>query len=81
MPGHELRCQNRMHGIWIPPHTVEFKCNDRFCGAVAGEVVVLHRFNVKTQEMTTRKFKPVDARKEVKEAHATDDHSAALRLA
>jgi len=75
--GHELRCGHKLHGIFIPPSMVEFKCDSRFCGAVPGEVVVLHRFNFATQEMTTRLFKPVDHRRDVK--RATDNRPTAVR--
>ena len=75
--GHELRCEHKLHGIFIPPSTLEFKCDSRFCGAVPGEVVVLHRFNFATQEMTTRQFMPVDRRRKVK--NATHNGPTAVR--
>ena len=75
--GHELRCEHKLHGIFILPSTVEFKCDSKFCGAVPGEVVVLHKFNFATQEMITRQFKPVDARKKVK--RATHNRPTAVR--
>jgi hypothetical protein len=78
VPGHELRDEaGRLHAIWIPPATVEVKCDSRFCGAVPGEVVVLHRFNVATQETTTLRFKAIDSRREVK--RATHNRPAAVR--
>ena len=80
MPGHELRDEaGRLHAIWIPPSTVEVKCDSRFCGAVPGEVVVLHRFDVVAQTTTTLRFKPIDARRKVNEQHASDHRATALR--
>jgi hypothetical protein len=76
--GHELRCDHKLHGIFIPPSTVEFKCDSKFCGAVPGEVVVLHRFNIETQETITRRFQPVDRRRKVK-ARATRNGPTAVR--
>jgi hypothetical protein len=76
MTGHELRCDNRMHARFLPPETVEVKCDSRWCGAIPGHVVVLHRFNVRTQETTTIRFQPVDGKK-VK--NATHRRPAAVR--
>ena len=43
----DLRCEHKLHGRIIDPGAdgvVEIKCNSRFCGSVAG-TVVLHRFS------------------------------------
>jgi hypothetical protein len=78
VPGHELRDETgRLHAIWIPPATVEIKCDSRFCGAVPGEVVVLHRFNVVTRVTTTLRFKAIDSRRKVN--NATHNDPAAVR--
>lgn len=50
-----LRCDNKKHADRISDHVIEVKCNSRFCGAERG-VVVLHRFDLASGEMTTRKF-------------------------
>jgi hypothetical protein len=60
-----LRCQSKKHAELISDHVIEVKCSSRFCGARRG-VVVLHRFNLTTGEMTTRKFSEPPRRKEGK---------------
>jgi hypothetical protein len=53
----ELRCeQGLLHGIVLPDGTLEVKCHSRFCGHMPG-VVVLHRFDVHTGEVTTRRYR------------------------
>lgn len=63
----ELRCERGLlHGIILPDGLLEVKCRSRFCGSVAG-VVVLHRFNVHTGEVTTRRYRdpaPLNEKKE-----------------
>ena len=68
--GYELRCEYKMHARFIPPETVEVKCDSRFCGAIPGEVVVLHKFNIRTQEITTAMFQPVDRKKVTNATHS-----------
>lgn len=53
----DLRCDSKKHGEAIDDHTIEVKCNSKFCGAVPGETIVLHRFDLKTETMSTVKFK------------------------
>lgn len=54
----DLRCE---HGILfgvLEDGVVEFKCRSARCGAVKGQVVVLHRFSVASGEpVETLKFK------------------------
>lgn len=52
----ELRCSTKLHAVVLDDFTVEVSCSSRFCGKRAG-VVVLHRFNLFTGEMTTRRYK------------------------
>jgi hypothetical protein len=52
----DLRCEAKKHGE-IDGNIVEIKCSSRFCGAGPG-VVVIHRFDAETGELTeTRRFK------------------------
>lgn len=62
----ELRCENKLHGIVVDDHTIEFKCDSRFCGAGPG-ITVLHRISTITGEtISTETFKDIDkTRKEV----------------
>lgn len=53
--GTALRCQSKKHAVLLSSHVIEVKCSSRFCGARRG-VVVLHRFDLDTGEMTTRIF-------------------------
>jgi hypothetical protein len=59
----ELRCEgNKLHGLVIeeddvkPQGIVEFRCDSRWCGANPG-LVVLHRFNLDTGEIHTKKYR------------------------
>ena len=54
--GIELRCGPRLHATVIDDHTIEVKCNSRWCGAVDG-IVVLHRFDLRTGAVETSKYK------------------------
>lgn len=45
----ELRCPSKKHGVALDDHTVEVKCDSRFCGAGAG-VIVLHVFDLSKPE-------------------------------
>lgn len=58
----ELRCEgNILHGMVVdgeepkPQGMVEFRCRSKFCGKVAGNVV-LHRFDLGTGEVHTRRY-------------------------
>lgn len=56
----ELRCPgNKLHGMVEDdpkPHgIVEFRCDSKFCGKVPGNVV-LHRFDLSTTEISTRRY-------------------------
>jgi hypothetical protein len=42
----DLRCDAKLHGRMVDDHTFEAKCNSRFCGARAGQVIVLHRWDI-----------------------------------
>lgn len=50
-----LRCPSKKHAVLISDHVIEVKCNSRFCGARRG-VVVLHRFDLISLQMTTHTF-------------------------
>lgn len=59
----ELKCPgNKLHGLVIeeddvkPQGTIEFRCSSRWCGAQTG-TVVLHRFNLSTGEVHTRRYR------------------------
>jgi hypothetical protein len=62
---HDLRCTSgKKFGEVINDHTVEIKCASPGCGAVPGQVVVIHRFDLLEGTVTTRKFKqPQPSRK------------------
>lgn len=54
---HQLRCDNKMHGIVVADGVIEFKCDSRFCGAAPG-IIVLHRFDIASGKMIeTHKYK------------------------
>jgi hypothetical protein len=63
--GLELRCEEGLlHGIILPDGQLEVKCHSRFCGHAPG-VVVLHRFDVHTGLVTTRRYRdPAPQKKE-----------------
>jgi hypothetical protein len=72
----ELRCEAKLHGIVEDGQgTLEVKCDSRFCGHRPG-VVVLHRFNLATGEVTTHRFAnpPIP-----KEQHGSCEQRAAIR--
>lgn len=50
-----LRCESKKHAELINDHVIEVKCSSRFCGARRG-IVVIHRFDLATGNMTTRRF-------------------------
>lgn len=55
----ELRCKAKKHGEVIDDHTVEVKCDSRFCGAKPG-TIILHKFDLKTGLLVeTNQFKEV----------------------
>lgn len=63
---YELRCgEGKLYGVVVDDHTVEVKCNSRFCGSRPG-VVVLHRFDLRTGGRTTKMFME-PSRREVRE--------------
>jgi hypothetical protein len=73
----DLRCDHKMHGR-VEDGTLEVMCRSALCGKRPG-VVVMHYFNLKTGEMTTRKYKdPLPAKEG--ESHAMG-HLAAVRHA
>ena len=51
----ELRCDHKLHGKLVDDHTLETSCDSKFCGKAPG-VVVIHRFNLRTGEVTTRRY-------------------------
>jgi hypothetical protein len=54
----DLRCGAKKHGAMVDDHTFEVKCSSRFCGAIAGQVVVFHRWDIRTGNLTkTLRFK------------------------
>lgn len=52
----ELRCSHKLHGRLLDDGRVEVKCRSAFCGAKPG-VVVLHRFDLRTGAVETKRFK------------------------
>jgi hypothetical protein len=46
----DFRCPSRIHLV-LTPRYIEVKCHSKRCGAQSG-VVVLHRFNKQTGELT-----------------------------
>lgn len=59
----ELRCDSKKHGEIIDEHTIEVMCKSRFCGSRPGEIVVIHRFDLISQTMTTKKYRDIKTRK------------------
>ena len=59
MPERELRCKgNILHGLVVSQYAdgvIEFRCRSRFCGKAPG-VVVLHRFDLNTGDVETRRY-------------------------
>jgi hypothetical protein len=59
MPERELRCKgNKLHGLVVSEFAegmIEFRCNSRFCGKEPG-VIVLHRFDLGTGDVETRRY-------------------------
>jgi hypothetical protein len=55
----ELRCGSKKFGEVVDGHTVEVKCDSRFCGAKPG-VIVLHKFDLSTGLLVeTTRFKDI----------------------
>lgn len=58
----ELRCDgNKLHGLIVDEDgpaqgIVEFRCDSKFCGKAPG-CVVLHRFDLRTGDCSTRRYK------------------------
>lgn len=75
---HQLRCDNKMHGVIVEDGVLEIKCDSRFCGAGPG-IIVLHRFDTTTGELLgTNRFKNPRGRVEV---DGTQHDSAPVRPA
>lgn len=77
----ELRCEgNKLHGMVEedpkPAGIVEFRCDSKFCGKRAG-VVVLHRFDLSTLEIFTRRYLEPPTRE--RSAHGAGEPHTALR--
>ena len=51
----ELRCDHKLHGKLIDAHTLETRCDSKFCGKAPG-VVVIHRFDLRTGTCTTTRY-------------------------
>jgi hypothetical protein len=55
----ELRCPSKKHGEVLDDHTVEVKCDSRFCGAAPG-TVVLHKFDTRSNTLVeTKQYKEI----------------------
>jgi hypothetical protein len=83
----ELRCDSKLHGIMREGDVLEVKCRSTFCGYKAG-IVILHRFNLHTGEMTTARYKDPGAtvkeqlrKARRKEEHGTSGEHAPIRIA
>lgn len=72
----ELRCGNKLHGIIGDDGVLEVRCTSRFCGAGNG-VVVVHRFDLHSNDMTTLRFK--SGHPEKGEANGSGRAPAAVR--
>jgi hypothetical protein len=75
----DLRCDAKLHGK-VQGDYVEVSCDSRYCGWRPG-VVVLHRFNLHTGLMTTRKFKNPQAVQERSKQDADLSDITAVRSA
>lgn len=73
----QLRCAGTLHGIVQDDEYIEIKCKRRVCGGGPG-IVVLHRFNIHTGEVTTRRF--AEPKKE-RIQHGTGQPGTAVRSA
>lgn len=51
----DLRCEHKLHGR-VNHGVLEVMCRSALCGKRPG-VVVMHYFDLRTGEMTTRKYK------------------------
>jgi len=55
----DLRCNYKKHGVVIDSHTVEIKCDSKFCGAQRG-IIILHWFDLETGKLVkTKRFKEI----------------------
>lgn len=54
----DLRCAKKKHGVVIDDHTIEIACDSYFCGKRPG-IIVLHRFDLRTGEATTNKYREI----------------------
>lgn len=62
----DLRCASKKHAVLVEEADkgiLEIKCDSRFCGAQPG-AIVLHRFDLKTGEMSDTKKYNTDVRTE-----------------
>lgn len=72
----DLRCDHKLHGR-VNHGVLEVMCRSALCGKKPG-VVIMHYFNLRTGEMTTRKYK--DSPNTEGESHGLG-HLAAVRHA
>lgn len=81
----ELRCPgNKLHGLVVEAASgvVEFRCDSKFCGKAPG-TVVLHRFDLSTGDVTTRRYSEPNRQFNLAErqVHGTSHEHAPLRSA
>ncbi len=75
----ELRCDHKLHGR-VSHGVLEVMCRSALCGKRPG-VVVMHYFDLKTGEMTTKQYKdPATSTQKEGASHALG-HLAAVRHA
>lgn len=74
----ELRCDGTLHGVMLDDHTLEVKCTRRKCGVQPG-IIVLHRFNLASGEVSTVRYK--DPRPEGRSNNGAGHEPARLRPA
>jgi hypothetical protein len=56
----DIRCETKKHAEAVDDHTIEVRCNSRFCGHVPGQVVVIHTFDLRhPEDVQTRRFKEI----------------------
>lgn len=76
----DLRCPHKKFGELSGDGLLEVKCSSSFCGAAPG-VVVIHRFDPLTGELTeTKRFRdPGTMPLKEGRTHGTDNHPASVR--
>lgn len=78
----ELRCLNGIMFGKLDLGYIEVKCRSSRCGAVPGDVVVIHRFDAQTGKLVeTQRFRDPRALENGRREHAAQHDPAAVRSA